>query len=428
MNALCRRALGILVLAVLLGATAAVQAQVLKQLPADPWVVIKFNNPQNISTKFAAMAQKLGLANLDPAFSDPLGALKKQLNIQAGVDDKGELAVAIYAPAENETDPRVLAFIPVTDYAAFLKPLPNLKTEGDISTFSLPDEEGEAYAVNRGSYAVLAVDKEMLAQKPAGVEVGGLAARQLAGNDVTAFVNIKALGAKALPELQANRNDIVQGIDNELAAGDPLQQKFAPAIKAMVNQVLNLAEHTLKEGQAATLGLTLVDQGLNITSTAEFDPSSYLGQTISSIKNSGNASFLAGLPNRQYFVYAAAALDPQVTRKILDDIVPPVRKELENVPEAKGVVAMIDAARNTLESIKTLSTGWVVPAEGQKSLVQQVAVYTGDAKKLQEAQRSYFQALTDLAKLAPQGPEVQSQIKPDAVTLDGTKLDQVNVQ
>lgn len=173
MNALCRRALGVLVLAVLLGATAAVQAQVLKQLPADPWVVIKFNNPQNISTKFAAMAQKLGLANLDPAFSDPLGALKKQLNIQAGVDDKGELALAIYAPAENETDPRMLVFVPVTDYAAFLKPLPNLKTEGDISTFSLPDEEGEVYAVNRGSYAVLAVDKEMLAQKAAGVEVGG---------------------------------------------------------------------------------------------------------------------------------------------------------------------------------------------------------------------------------------------------------------
>ena len=52
--------------------------------------------PISVSEKMAMWAQKLGLANFDPNFADPLGALKKHLNIKDGFDAKGEVAVAIY--------------------------------------------------------------------------------------------------------------------------------------------------------------------------------------------------------------------------------------------------------------------------------------------------------------------------------------------
>jgi hypothetical protein len=412
----------------LLGVAAGVQAQVLKQLPANPWVVIKFNNPQNISTKFAAMAQKLGLTNLDPAFADPLGALKKQFNVQGGIDEKGEVAIAIYAPADNEPEPRYITLVPVTDYAAFLKSLPNVKTTGDVSTFTLPDDDDEIYAVKWGSYAALTLYKDLLAQKPTGIEVAGLAAKQLASNDVTAFVNVKAISTQVLPMLQANRTEIIQELDRELAAAGPNGQKFAPAIKTLVNQALEFAEKTLKEGQAATLGIMLVDQGINITGMGEFDPAGSIGQTIASIKNSSDASFLAGLPSRQYFVFGGAALDPAVSRKIFNDAVSPIRKELANVQDAKGIVAMIDAAQSSVEATKSVSFGWVVPAEGQKSIIQQVNVCNGDAKKLQQAQRSYFASLTDVMKLIPEAPEAKVQVTPEAKVVEDAKLDQVSVQ
>src|SRR6185369_10765534 len=98
MKVLRRATVAVLVLTLML--CSAVRAQGLKQLPANPLVVIKMNNPEGISKKLADWSQKLGLANFDPAFGNPLAALKKQLNIkdgpEGGLDGKGEVIVGIY--------------------------------------------------------------------------------------------------------------------------------------------------------------------------------------------------------------------------------------------------------------------------------------------------------------------------------------------
>src|SRR5258705_12776516 len=90
MKALRRLTVAFAVLFMFLAAPMA-RAQGIKQLPANALVIIKINNPQGISEKLSAWSQKLGLANFDPAFGDPLGALKKQLNIKDGLDGKGEV-------------------------------------------------------------------------------------------------------------------------------------------------------------------------------------------------------------------------------------------------------------------------------------------------------------------------------------------------
>ena len=55
----------------------AVRAQGIKQLPANPLVVFKMNNPEGISKKLSDWAQKMGLADFNEGFKDPLGALKR---------------------------------------------------------------------------------------------------------------------------------------------------------------------------------------------------------------------------------------------------------------------------------------------------------------------------------------------------------------
>src|SRR5258705_9776337 len=137
MKALRRVTVAVIALMMLMS-TSVLRAQGLKQLPANPLVVIKMNNPEGISKKLADWSQKLGLANFDPAFGDPLGALKKQLNIKEGLDAKGEVVVGIYESPQPGDEPLVVALLPITDYKAFLGNLANLKTEGEVSSFTLP--------------------------------------------------------------------------------------------------------------------------------------------------------------------------------------------------------------------------------------------------------------------------------------------------
>ena len=98
--------LSLLMLAMLLSIGGNVaRAQALKQLPANPFVVIKFNNVEQLNQKIGALTQKLGLANIDPSFADPLGALKQSLNLNEAFNAKSDFAIAFrYAvPSEGLT-------------------------------------------------------------------------------------------------------------------------------------------------------------------------------------------------------------------------------------------------------------------------------------------------------------------------------------
>jgi len=237
MKVLRRATVAVLVLTLML--CTAVRAQGLKQLPANTLVVIKMNNPEGISKKLADWSQKLGLANFDPAFGDPLGALKKQLNIKDGLDGKGEVLVGIYEPPQPTDEPLIVALLPVSDYKAFIANLANLKTEGEVSSFTLPDEQEPFYSANWGNFAAITPTKDLLGKKPEGVELTGAAAKQFDANDVTVYANMKLIATKALPKFRENKPMVLGGLENELKHNPQMNQKFTPVIKAVVNQALN---------------------------------------------------------------------------------------------------------------------------------------------------------------------------------------------
>ncbi|HEV8292259.1 MAG TPA: hypothetical protein VGP94_10060 [Tepidisphaeraceae bacterium] len=429
MKVLRRATVAIVVLSLFL--CSAVRAQGIKQLPANPMVVIKMNNPEGISKKLADWSQKLGLANFDPAFADPLGALKKQLNIKEGLDGKGEIVVGVYESPQPNDEPLIVALLPVSDYKAFLGNLANLKTEGEVSSFTLPDEQEPFYTANWGNFAAITPTKDLLTKKPEGVEVTGSAAKQLDSNDVTVFANMKVLSAKALPKFREGRGMALNGLDAELKRNPQMNQKFVPVIKVVVNQVLNGVEQFLTDSQSVTWGINIAPQGITTSLQAEFTADSYCGKTVASLKNS-NASLINGLPARKYFAFGGSVMDPKTTTKIMEDILGPIQKELAALgDDTKGLNTAIDSMKAGMSTIDSFSFGYVQPtAIGQQSMIQAVMVYEGDAKKLAEAERAYMQASADVFKLMPQAPgmNMAMEVKPAARTVEGVALDPFSVK
>jgi hypothetical protein len=429
MKVLRRATVAVVVLAFLL--CSAAQAQGIKQLPANPMVVIRMNNPEGISKKLSDWATKLGLGQFDPAFGDPLGALKKQLNIKEGLDGKGEVVVGVYDSPQPGDEPLVVALLPVSDYKAFLGNLANLKTEGEISSFTLPDEQEPFYAVNWGKFAAITPTKDLLTKKPEGVEVTASAAKQLDANDVTIYANMKVISAKVLPKFRQGREMALGGLEGELKRNPQMNAKFVPVIKVIVNQVLNGVEQFLTDSQSATLGLNIAPQGITTSLQAEFTPDSYCGKTMASIKNS-NASLIAGLPARKYFAFGGGVANPKTTVKIMSDFLDPIQKELAALgDETKGFSSAIDSMKAGMSTVEGMSFGYVQPtAIGQQSIVQAIFVYDGDAKKLAEAERAYMQASADFLKLMPQAPgmNMAMEVKPAAKTVEGVALDQFSMK
>lgn len=425
MKVLRRATVAIVVLTFFL--CSAVRAQGVKQLPANPLVVIRMNNPEGISKKLADWSQKLGLANFDPAFGDPLGALKKQLNIKEGLDGKGEVVVGIYDSPQPGDEPLVVALLPVSDYKAFLGNLANLKTEGDISSFTLPDEQEPFYAANWGNFAAITPTKDLLTKKPEGVQLTTSAAKQMDANDVTIFANMKVISAKALPKFRDGRGMMLTSIDTELKRNPQFNAKYVPAIKTVVNQFLNGVEQFLTDSQSTTLGLNISAQGITTSFQAEFAPDSYCGKTVAGFKSS-NASLTQGLPARKYFAFGGAVIDRKTAAKIMEDALGPIQKELTALgDDTKGLVTAIDSLKTTMTVIDSISFGYVQPtAIGQQSMVQAVIVYEGDAKKLAEAERAYMQASADVFKLMPQAPgtNMAMELTPGGKTIEGVALDQ----
>ena len=429
-----RLCLGLLMLAIMLSVGGVARAQALKQLPANPLAVVKFNNLEELNKKVGALNQKLGIANIEPALGDPLGALRQALNLNEGFDPKGEMVIAFYEPPQGTDEPRVIALLPVSDYAAFTKGLPNAKEEGKLATFTLPDDDDPMFATNWGTYAAVAdkAAKDLLGQQPTGVEItGAAAAKQAESQDVVVFVNMPAIKARFSKEWQQHREQGIAQVEKELAADENFPKQFAPAVKAFVGQMFSFVDQLLNDGQAVTFGMTVGEKGINLTGLAEFTPTSNFGQTLSSIKNS-DEPLVAGLPNRKYFSYGGLVCDPASMEKVLENVIGPVQKELEAAgEEGKPFLDFVQSTRTMLGSVEAMSFGYVAPQgnPGQEPLLQQIFVTTGKAQQIADAQKQQFQAMANVFQLVPEAQgKANFNVQPAAKTVDGIALDQMTFE
>src|SRR5437763_424397 len=96
------------------------RAQVLKQVPDNALVVIRFANLKQTSDKLASLATKFGIDKQLPAAANPLDSIKQKLGANAGVNEAGDAAMVLLPKSGDKTEPPGLVLFPVADYKAFI--------------------------------------------------------------------------------------------------------------------------------------------------------------------------------------------------------------------------------------------------------------------------------------------------------------------
>lgn len=406
-----------------------VRADVLKVVPSEALGVLKVRNIGQASTKVADLSARLGIAAFVPDFADPLGSLKEKGGIAQGVKDDGEFGVVLLPaaawPTEETEDsqPAIVLLMPVTDYATFLGNFENPKTENGVSEVLFGGET--SFIAQWGEYAAITPGKAYASMQGTGVQLSPHAAKEAAGKDAVLWANIPAMKAVFGPELEKNRQTILEQVGEALAE-DPGSVKYADVAKAAVSQALNAAESFLRDAQSATVSFNLTDAGINTSVAAEFSPSSYLGGWVASVKGQGG-SFTMGLPAGPYLMFGGFSGNGEALSKLVTDLAGPVVAELKKVDGGEDAAKIMTAVDTILQAAQLTNFGFLAPraALGTESLMQVAYFIKADSAKYMAAMREYSESYSRLMS-AFEGTTVNPfvlQFKPANRTVDGVTFD-----
>lgn len=404
------------------------KAQVLDQIPTDALIVVKVRNLAETNTKLTNFFKELGVDQMVPELADPLGSLKKQLNIQQGLDEKGEIAFVFIDPAASGAegpDQSLLLLIPVSDYKAFTGNFADAKTEGDLTEVQFPQDPDPSFIASWGKFAAISPSKALLGKKPeGGVKLAGLTAKELANKDAIFYANLVAIRKTALPSLKSAREDAIAEATRSLTGAN---EKYVPVAKAVVGQALNVVERFLEDAHSASYGISFGANGINGTLMTEFEQGTYLGDNVKKITNSNDA-MLTGLPNTKYLVYGGFVSSPEATVKVVDDTLAPIIKEVTALgEEGKPLLAYVDSLKKMWNATRGAQYGMVAPSGmlGQDSIIQVVQAINGDSKAIGEAQKSMLEHQQELMTiLDPNGVQAKTAVTPNSKTIDGVTLDE----
>jgi len=325
----------------------------------------------------------------------------------------------------------MLMLIPVTDYQAFVKGFGEPRNEGDLAIVKFKDQDENVFVANWGKFAALAPKKEYLAKKPDGLKVAGVAGKELETKDITAYVNMKAVRARAVPKLQQNREKILAEMEKEITEKGQVDPKYIPVLKAAVNQGLNLAEQFLQETDAGTYGLALSNEGINTTALAEFAAGSKFGKSVSQLKGT-NASLLTGLPQQKYLLFGGGAAQPQVSLQLFNDILGPIEKELAGLgDEGKTIQNYLASLRTYVGAVQQSRFGMIAPGGqlGQEAIIQGIGIAQGDGATLAKSYKEMMKQSEELMALFGSGKaQAKTTITEKAKTIDGVTLDMFQTQ
>ena len=411
-----------------------VLAQSLTSVPDNAIVMVKVNNLEQTSKKAAVLFQQWGLVAKNPMLADPLATMQGLSGVSQGVNRTGEAAFIYFNPQRRQPvdGQPYIVLVPVTDYPAFIKGFPDATTEEGISTATFPTSPDPMFIANWEGFAAISPNRTLLATKPTATKATGLAAKELVGKDIVAYVNFRGFRQQAIQGMGFGRAMVIGQVEQTVAA-DPKRASLAPVVRAGMEQLFTGVEHVINETQSITLGINLADDGVQTTMMAEFDPASYLGQTAAAFKGS-NANLLTGLPDDKYVVTAGVAFDGAAMVKLIDDVAGPALVAANKVgADAKPIVEYIDTVKSMCVVMKAYTVG-VSSANGKAAkspLFDATAVLSGDAKGLIAGQKRMAAFQQEFAKLfnMPGGrPKTITTIVENVKTLDGVSFDHMNTR
>jgi hypothetical protein len=166
------------------------RADLLKLVPKDALGFVVVNRLGETNDKLVRLVKQLQLPNVPPV--SPLDLLKGQLGLGKSLDTGGSALLVVLPGSQDPPEPIPVAFVPVTDYKAFLHELKAKEGEGGVAEYQPP--QGEPVVIARhGSYAVLALQKQREALQK--VRQGGGSALQpwVAQNDISGVLTTHGL-------------------------------------------------------------------------------------------------------------------------------------------------------------------------------------------------------------------------------------------
>ncbi|CAN5615494.1 hypothetical protein BH09PLA1_BH09PLA1_31150 [soil metagenome] len=411
--------------------TSAVRAQVLQQVPDDALLVIKAKDLAATSAKIGKLMKDLGLEKMKPGLDNPLAFMQKELGMVNGVNTAGEMAFVYRDPAKTNEKPdkSIMILIPVSDYAAFVGNFKDAKVEGDVTEVTMPKGGDPGYLAQWGSYAALSPSKlvpGMKASAPLKI-TGDATNKELGSKDIVFFANFKSLRENLTPHLQDVREKAMEEMEANLG-NDEKVAKFRPLIKAAAGQFFAAVESFLRDTDATTISVDFGADGVNFGVMADFIPNSYLGGSFAACKNT-NEPLMTGLPSGKYLFYGGYINNADVTVKLVNDLLGPVVKAMEEMGAEKPAHDYVDALVSHLKANKSATFGVVAPNGqlGQEAIFQLLSVSQGDAAALKASQIKMMKAQEEAMKsLGMPADSYSCNVAAAAKTMDGVVFDSIN--
>jgi hypothetical protein len=409
---------------VLAGAASAVNAAVFDEVPSDAVAVFEIRNLDQLNGKWGKFADSTGLAKLSPQAKDLIGTLEDQSGVSKGINTAGDFAIAGFQ--SDDQPPTHLALMPVSDYKAFLSNFPAGQEDVDGITPTTGKEGKDIFIAHWGDYAAIGQTKDLVAHKPQGIKLNGLAADALKNKDAIVYFNMDQVRTEELPELKQNRDAIIQKIIEKQKQADPAMEKLG------WNLIFDQSEEFLQDAKSAVITMNITDDGISLGSAADFMPNTPFSQLAAAMKGT-DQPLLAGLPDKKYLLLVGEALSPELKQQIQTMVLDPLAKQLDTTDaKQKALSDALATGKAKLAATDGAALGLVTPTgnPGQDSMVQLVGAITGDAAGWKKAELAGLQGVNDLYKNGdPNAPmTVTVDVKPDATTVGDVHLDQFSIK
>ena len=405
-----------MVLALVMMLTALAPLSQAQQLPdvldhaeADAEIIFVVPNLAATSKKISQFVEALGFKDIQE-LSNPLATLKKELGIDKGMDENGAMVITISGivnAVQQGQEPAMALLIPVSDYKAFVGNFDG-KEENGLTTLIMPEGGHAAFAKKVGNYCLVGPSKDVIANYKGGnakaalsKAAGLIGTRHLTSNDISIYVNMKALSAQVRPMLKEVYDEAKRELGN--FDGDGPEAKMMDLAKGMINIYFDTIDAMLRDGDAIVFGADMSTKGVGFTMTAQFREGTPLAKMFPGGKGDA-ASMLAKLPNNPYLMAMAFDMNGIDFQGMLDAFA-------KRFPQDNWLADMVKTATPTLPLTKKMASVYYAPANAAALMTGMSSVSvidTTDGVAYGKATKNYFTAM--------------SKIKMDLGEFDGTKL------
>ncbi|MFW6076900.1 MAG: hypothetical protein ACOC71_04045 [Hyphomicrobiales bacterium] len=407
--------------------TLAQTREVLGQISSDAHAALILPNLARSNDRLAKLNKRLGLDA--PHLDDLLTHFKREAGM-TGVNDRGTLLLVVQdldQSLETQTPPTLLALVPVSDYALFVKGYGG-DPEQDITPLTRTNHTG--YARRLGSHALLGKDRDALANySPLGDasqvigNLGDAGRRHLGRADAALYLNVEGLR----PALSANLDELERKMRDAFAMAGAAEGTALP--QRIAELFTTGARHGLNDTTGMMISLELDDHGIALNHTLRYQPGSALAALFHRSQTPTGPE-LARLPDEPFIF--AMAMDTQAfaTATLLRRTL----NALGGGADAEPLATMLRDALPLVEQTRATASVQYVPT--QDSLMSGnpfpgVTLYaTGDPEQYRQQIKAYFNSLDGLALPAGngQGGTITASYTEAALRVEGIEVDQYAYQ